>query len=306
LAGTTPTHERLLDPAVLASIGRLDLIARTIVEGFLTGLHKSPYHGLSQEFAEHRPYIAGDEIRRIDWRVYARTDRLYVKESEEETNAPVRLLLDMSASLLYAPRQVSKLDYARYLVASLAYLATRQGDRVGLVCFNEEVRALIPTRGGKRHLQTILLALENLEAGGLTSIAPTLLRQASQWKRRGLAILVSDLYEEPQEIVEAVSRVRRVGHDVLVFHLLDRAEKLLEQRGTYEFHDLETGETLLVDTDRVRRAYLEKMEKTRVYFRRELERTGADYAELEASQPLDKALAIYLRRRKAGKVKERI
>jgi uncharacterized protein (DUF58 family) len=285
---------------VLAAIGRLDLIARTIVEGFLTGLHKSPYHGLSQEFAEHRPYIAGDEMRRIDWRVYARTDRLYVKESEEETNTPVRLLLDMSASLKFTPRAVSKLDYARYLVASLAYLATRQGDRVGLVCFNEEVRALIPARGGKRHLQTILLALDKLEASGQTRIGPALLKQASQWKRRGLAVLVSDLYDQPEEIVEAVSRVRRVGHDVIVFHLLDRAEKFLEQRGTYEFHDLETGETLMADAERVRHAYIERMESTRAYFRREFQRTGADYAELDTSEPLDKSLAIYLRQRKAG------
>jgi uncharacterized protein (DUF58 family) len=299
LAGAV-SHERLLDPRVLAAIGRLDLIARTIVEGFLTGLHKSPYHGLSQEFAEHRPYIAGDEMRRIDWRVYARTDRLYVKESEEETNTPVRLLLDTSASLKFAPRVVSKLDYARYLVASLAYLATRQGDRVGFVSFNEEVRAFIPARGGKRHLQTILLALENLEASGQTRIAPTLLRQASQWKRRGLAVLVSDLYDQPEEIVEAIARVRRVGHDVLVFHLLDRAEKFLEQRGTYEFRDLETSETLMADADRIRHAYIERMENSCAYFRRELERTGADYAELDTSEPLDKSLAIYLRRRKAG------
>jgi uncharacterized protein (DUF58 family) len=294
------SQERLLDPTVLAAIGRLDLIARTIVEGFLTGLHKSPYHGLSQEFAAHRPYIAGDEIRRIDWRVYARTDRLYVKESEEETNAPVRLLLDMSASLRYAPRKVTKLDYARYLTAALAYLATRQGDRVGLVCFNEEVRAHLPARGGKRHLQTILLALENLEAGGQTSIATVLLNQASQWKRRGLAVLISDLYDQPEEIVEAIARVRRARHDVVVFHLLDRAEKFLEERGTYEFRDLESGETLMADADRVRRAYVENMENSRAYFRRELERAGADYAELDASEPLDKALAVYLRRRKAG------
>lgn len=288
---------------MLAAIGRLDLVARTVVEGFLTGLHKSPYHGLSQEFAEHRPYIAGDETRRIDWRVYARTDRLYVKESEEETNAPVRLLLDTSASLLYAPREVSKLDYARYLAASLAYLATRQGDRVGFLSFNEEVRSLIPARGGKRHLQTILLALDKLNASGQTRIGPTLLQQASQWKRRGLAILISDLYDAPEEIIEAVSRVRRARHDIIVFHLLDRAERLLEQRGTYEFRDLETGETLMADTDRVRRAYVEDMENSRARFRRELERAGADYAELDTSEPLDKALAVYLRRRKAGRIK---
>ena len=294
--------ERLLAPSVLASIGRLDLIARTIVEGFLIGLHKSPYHGLSQEFREHRPYIAGDEMRRIDWRVFARTDRLYVKESEEETNAPVRLLLDTSASLGFTPRDgVSKLDYARYLTAALAYLVTRQGDRVGLACFNEEVRTALPTRGGQRHLQTILATLEPLRAEGQTRIGQVLLSQASQWKRRGLAILISDLYDRAEEVVDAVVRVRRTGHDVVVFHLLDRAEKFLEQRGTYEFRDLETNETLLADADRVRKVYTEGMEKERSYFRHEFERTGADYGELDTSEPLDKALAIYLRRRKAGR-----
>jgi uncharacterized protein (DUF58 family) len=299
----TNSYERLLSPAVLAAIGRLDLIARTVVEGFLIGLHRSPYHGLSQEFAEHRPYIAGDEMRRIDWRVYARTDRLYVKESEEETNAPVRLLLDTSASLNYAPRDVSKLDYARYLTAALAYLSTRQGDRVGFTSFNEETRVSIPARGGERHLQTILVALERLAAGGWTRIGQTLLRQAAQWKRRGVVVLISDLYDTPEEIVDAVTRVRRARHDVIVFHLLDRAEKFLEARGTFEFHDLETGETLLADADRVRRAYIERVETARAFFRREFERTGADYAELDPSEPLDKALAIYLRRRKAGKAK---
>ena len=300
------SHERLLSPAVLAAIGRLDLIARTVVEGFLIGLHRSPYHGLSQEFAEHRPYIAGDEMRRIDWRVYARTDRLYVKESEEETNAPVRLLLDTSASLNFAPRDVSKLDYARYLTAALAYLAMRQGDRVGFTSFNEETQTSIPARGGERHLQTILVALERLAAGGRTRIGQTLLRQAAQWKRRGVVVLISDLYDAPEEIVDAVTRVRRARHDVIVFHLLDHAEKFLERRGTFEFHDLETGETLLADTDRVRRAYIERVETSRAFFRREFERTGADYAELDPSEPLDKALALYLRRRKAGKAKGKL
>lgn len=286
---------------MLAAIGRLDLIARTVVEGFLIGLHKSPYHGLSQEFAEHRPYIAGDEMRRIDWRVYARTDRLYVKESEEETNAPVRLLLDVSASLQFAPRDVSKLDYARYLTAALAYLAIKQGDRVGLLSFNEEVQTLIPARGGERHLQAILVALDQLEARGATSIGSTLMQQAAHWKRRGLVVLISDLYDQPQEIVDAVTRVRRVGHDVVVFHLLDRAEKFLEKRGTYEFRDLETGETLLADADRIRRDYIARIESLRSFFKHEFERTGADYAELDPSAPLDKALAIYLRGRKAGR-----
>jgi uncharacterized protein (DUF58 family) len=289
----------LLDAEVLASIGRLDLVARTVVEGFLIGLHKSPYRGLSQEFAEHRPYIAGDEMRRIDWRVYARTDRLYVKEFEEETNAAVRLLLDVSGSLKFTPRKIPKLDYARYLVAALAYLATKQNDRVGLVCFNDSAVERLRTRGGERHLHTILATLERIEASGKTRINRVLLAEAAQWKRRGLTILVSDLYDEGQEIVQAVSRVRRVGHDVIVMHLLDRAEKTLDVHGTYEFRDLETGETLLADAQSVRRSYVERMERARLYFRREFELAGADYVELDTAEPLDRALAIYLRRRKA-------
>jgi uncharacterized protein (DUF58 family) len=291
--------ERLLDPQVLASLGRLDLVARTVVEGFLIGLHKSPYRGLSQEFAEHRPYIAGDEVRRIDWRVYARTDRLYVKEFEEETNAPIRLLLDVSGSLRFTPQKVSKFDYARYLVASIAYLATKQNDRVGLVCFNDEVRERVRTRGGERHLHTILATLERTEAGGTTHIGAALLGEAAQWKRRGLAVIVSDLYDEGTEIVDAVARVRRVGHDVIVLHLLDRAEKSLTERGTYEFRDLETNETLLADAARVRKSYVEGIAGMRAYFRGEFERAGADYTELDPSEPLDRALALYLRRRKA-------
>jgi len=295
----SPLTERLLDAEVLASIGRLDLVARTVVEGFLIGLHKSPYRGLSQEFAEHRPYIAGDEMRRIDWRVYARTDRLYVKEFEEETNAAVRLLLDVSGSLKFTPRKVSKLNYARYLVAALAYLATKQNDRVGLVCFNDAVRERLRTRGGERHLHTILATLERIEAGGHTQINRVLLAEAAQWKRRGLTILVSDLYDEGPEIVQAVSRVRRVGHDVIVMHLLDRAEKTLDVQGTYEFRDLETGETLLADAQSISRSYVERMESARRFFRREFELAGADYVELDTAEPLDRALAIYLRRRKA-------
>ncbi len=295
--------DRLLNPSVLASIGRLDLIARTVVEGFLIGLHRSPYHGLSQEFAEHRPYIAGDEMRRVDWRIYGRTDRLYVKEFEEETNVAVRLLLDVSGSLGFAPRDVTKLEYARYLLASLAYLSIRQNDRVGLVCFDEEIRERLATRGSQRHLHAILAALERVQAGGRTRVGQTLLREASQWKRRGLMILVSDLYDEAAEITDAVARVRRVGHDVIVFHLLDRAEKLFEQRGTFEFHDLETGETLIADTERIRKDYLKRITEQRTYFAREFERTGAEYVELDTAEPLDKALAIYLRKRKGKRGK---
>jgi uncharacterized protein (DUF58 family) len=292
--------ELALNPSTLAAIGRLEIIARTVVEGFLAGQHRSPFRGMSPEFAAHREYMAGDEVRRIDWRVYARTDRLYVKEFEEETNAPVRLLLDVSASLAYAPREVSKLDYARYLVAALAYLMTRQNDRVGLICFNDEVRERLESRGGQRHLHLIFNALENVKAAGQTRIGESLLREAARWKRRGLVVLVSDLYDEAEAITKAVACVRRTGHDVIVFHLLDRAELRLEGRGLFEFHDLETGETLVADADRVRRAYVERVDGMRAFYRREFESAGADYVELDPSEPLDRALAMYLRKRKKG------
>lgn len=299
MAADSSQKTRLLRPDVLAATGRLDLIARRVVEGFLAGLHSSPYRGISQEFAAHRPYIVGDEVRRVDWRVYARTDRLYVKEFEDETNAPIRLLLDASASLNYAPRATSKFDYARYLTAALCYLAIRQNDRVGLTCLNTETRESFNARGGQRHLHTILAALERIEATGRTRLGPLILREAAQWKRRGLVILISDLYDQPEEIIEAATRLRRIGHELIVFHLLDRAEKLIEHAGTHEFRDLETGERLLVDTDRVRPAYLESIREMRAFFQREFARVGADYAELDTADPLDKALAVYLLRRKS-------
>ena len=290
--------ERLLDPSVLAALGRLDLIARTVVEGFLIGLHHSPYHGLSHEFAEHRPYIAGDEFRRVDWRVYGRTDRLFVKEFDEETNVTLHLLFDVSASLAFSAGNVSKIDFGRYLLAALAYLAIRQNDRVSLVCFDKEVRERIVTRGGQRHLHAILAALGRVQASGQTSIASIILREASQWKRRGLAILVSDLYDESDALIDAVARVRRVGHDVIVFHLVDRTEKLLDLNGTCEFRDLETGESLIADTGQIRKAYVERITQQVSIFRHEFERTGAEYVELNTSEPLDRAMAIFLRRRK--------
>jgi uncharacterized protein (DUF58 family) len=299
MAVDSSPQTRQLRPEVLASIGRLDLIARAIVEGFLAGLHRSPYRGISQEFAAHRPYIAGDEARRVDWRVYARTDRLYVKEFEDETNAPIRLLLDTSASLKYAPRGASKLDYARYLAAALCYLAAKQNDRFGLTCLNIEATERTPARGGQRHLHTILATLETLTADGLTHLAPLILQEAAQWKRRGLVILISDLYDQPEELIASLMRLRRLRHEVIVFHLLARAEKLMEHAGTHEFRDLETGETLLVDADRARPAYLQRMTEARAFFRQELSSAGIDYAELDTSEPLDKALTVYLLRRKA-------
>jgi uncharacterized protein (DUF58 family) len=289
--------ESMLSPAVLASIGRLDLIARTVAEGFLLGLHKSPLRGLSQEFAEHRQYLPGDEVRHVDWRLYARTDRLYVKKFEEETNAPVRILIDASKSLTFAGGGISKLDYARYLAAAVSYIAIRQNDRVGFSWFDDKICDRIPTRGSQRHLQAILAALERLQCGGRTSIGPVLLSEAAQWKRRGIVVLISDLYDLPDEVVAAAARVRRVGQNLIVLHLVDAAEKHLTPSGTYQFLDLETGERLIADTDRIRVAYSKRLAERCSFYRREFSRSGVEYVEMDTSEPLDKALAFFLRAR---------
>jgi uncharacterized protein (DUF58 family) len=291
------SQQKLLQPDVLRAIGRLDLIARTVVEGFLNGLHRSPHHGPSQDFAKHRPYLAGDELRRIDWRVFARTDRLYIKEFDDETSAPVRLLLDTSASLGFQPAVVSKLLYAKYLAATLAYLAIRQHDRVGLFCFGSGASERLRARGGQRQLHTLLSRLEKAQAAGTARIGSMLLSEAEQWRRRGLAVLISDLYDESREVIEAAARVRRAGHDLIVFHLLAGEEKQLVPSGLIEFRDLETGETLVADADAIRREYRERLETSCAFYRAEFLKTGIDYCELDTSEPLDRALALFLRHR---------
>ena len=285
---------------MLRALGRLDLIARTVVEGFLNGLHRSPHHGPSQDFAKHRPYLAGDELRRIDWRVFARTDRLYIKEFDDETSAPVRLLLDTSASLGFQPAGISKLLYAKHLAAALSYLAIRQNDRVGLFCFGGGGSERLPARGGQRQLHTLVSRLEKAEAAGAARIWTMLLSEAEQWRRRGLAILISDLYDEPREVIDAGARVRRAGHDLIVFHLLAGEEKRLVPSGLVEFRDLETGETLVADADAIRREYGERMETSCALYRAEFLKAGIDYCELDTSEPLDRALALFLRHRQTG------
>jgi uncharacterized protein (DUF58 family) len=295
----TARSETLLQPEVLSALGRLDLVARTVVEGFLTGLHRSPFHGPSQDFAKHRPYQAGDEVRRVDWRVFARTDRLYIKEFDDETSAPVRILLDTSGSLRYQPAGISKFRYAQFLAASLAYLAIRQNDRVGLVCFGQQVTVRLPARGSQRHLHALLGALEKVLPGGATSIGATLVREAEQWRRRGVVLLISDLYDEPSEVIDAATRVRRAGHDLIVFHLLAGEEKDLAVSGMVEFRDLETGATVIADAAAIRRDYRERLAAANKLYRDRLQGSGVTYVEMNTSEPLDRELATFLHFRRS-------
>ena len=286
---------RFLDPKVLARIDRLDLLARTVVDGFVAGLHQSPHLGVSVDFAEHRAYMPGDDIRRIDWRVYGRTDRLYVKEFEAETNANISILIDISASMDYASQGISKLDYARYLAASLAYFSFHQRDRVGLVTFDQDVVTQVPPTG--RRLDTILHSIDRITPGGRGQLDLPLRRIAESIRRRSILVLISDLYEPPPDILTAINRLRRRGNDLIVFHLLDPAEVEFTFDEATQFEDLETGERIPVVPARVRAGYRGLMQEHVAELTQRMGQNRIDYYLIETSKPLDHALFHYLSRR---------
>ncbi|MEO0080600.1 MAG: DUF58 domain-containing protein [candidate division WOR-3 bacterium] len=292
-----PSRSRFLNPEVVAKLKAIDLKARLVVEGFLAGLHRSPYKGFSVEFAEHRAYMPGDELKRIDWRVYGRTDRFYVREYEEETNLRAYLLLDASGSMAYGEGRVTKLEYAGSLAASLAYLLLRQKDSAGLVIFSDHIQHYIPPRSSPRHLNVLLSVLERLRPGGETDIASTLRQLAERLKRRGLVILLSDLWDEPAAVLEALRLFRARKHEVLVFHILDPNERTLSFRTPVVLRDLETGQEKTIDPRIIRREYQDAFDD----FARGLERGCAqglvDYQRIWTNTPYDQALFSYLARR---------
>lgn len=287
---------RFLDPRVLARIDRLDLIAKTVVDGFVAGLHQSPHLGVSTDFAEHRPYMPGDDVRRIDWRLYGRTDRLYVKEFEAETNADVMVAVDVSASMDFAgSASLTKLDYARYLAACLAYFSHRQRDRVGVVTFDREVLAQVPASG--RRLDTVLHTIDRIHPGGEGELETPLARVAKALPRRSILVLVSDLYEEPEAVRRAAGRLALAGNDLIVFHLLDPRELAFDFDRPRTFEDLETGERIPVVPERIRDRYRGLIGSHVAEIARLLGEMEVDYCQIETSRPLDHALYDYLSRR---------
>jgi uncharacterized protein (DUF58 family) len=298
-ARTDVSGSRFLDPGVLARIGNVELLARTVVEGFLSGLHRSPYLGRSIDFAEHRAYMPGDDIRRIDWRLFGRTDRFYLKEFEADSNTDLVQILDVSRSMHFTSHTVSKLDYARYLVASLAYLARKQRDRVGLVVFDDDVVDFVPPSA--RHLPVLLHALERAaattEGRRRGQLARPLRKAAEACHRRSILVLVSDLYEEPRAVLDAVASLSHRGSDLIVFHLLDPAELSFpfDQPASYE--DLESGERIPVVPDEIRARYVELVTGHVASLSRLLGENRIDYALFDTSKPLDHALMGYLSRR---------
>ncbi len=292
--------EEYLKPEVIRTVSRLDLRARFIVEGFLSGLHASPYHGFSVEFSEHRRYSQGDDPNDIDWLVYAKTDRYYVKKYQAETNITGYLTVDLSESMGYTYRQnLTKLDYAICLAAALGYLMIRQQDPVGLVTFDDRIRQSLPARSRRTQLANILAVLARSSPGGPTEIAMNLRRIAAMIRHRSLLMLFSDLLAEPGPVIESLRLLKHAGHDVILFHVLDEAEVSFPFAGMVDLKDPETGETLVVDADGIRADYLETLAEMRDRYRHECLKMGVDYIALDTSMPFDRALVEYLSQRKA-------
>jgi uncharacterized protein (DUF58 family) len=292
----TPAVARL-DPVALAAIADLELVARVAVDGTISGLHRSPFHGYSAEFNQYRHYRAGDDLKYVDWKLFARTDRFYTKQYRETTNMVASIAIDASASMGYRGcAGVSKLDCARLVAAALAHLVSGQGDAVGLAAFDEDLRQYLPPKGGPGHLRALLVALSKLHPSGGTAIAAPLRRAVDLMRRRGLVILISDLYEDDDRIEAELTRAARMGHEVAIFHVLTREEIDFPFRGTVELQDLEThrarvsGGALAAEYRRAFSAFLER-------WGGRCARHGFDYTRVTTEAPLDGALRGYLLKR---------
>jgi uncharacterized protein (DUF58 family) len=291
----TPTPEKPLDPTALARFGRLELLARLAVEGVMSGLHKSPFKGFSVEFAEHRQYGPGDEIRHIDWRAYGKSDRYYVKEYEEETNLKAYIVVDSSGSMAYAGRTVSKFEHARRLAASLAYLMITQRDAVGLITFDDSVRAMIPPRSAPGHFSVLCQALENTSPGGETPLGGVLHALAERISRRGLVVVVSDGFDDLDAVANALRHLRHKRHEVLFLHTLAPEEEEFPFRRPSRFRSLEQSSwSLRVDPAALRAAYLERFRTFCDGLKERARGMDVDYHRASTAESVEKTLLDYL------------
>jgi uncharacterized protein (DUF58 family) len=283
---------RFVDPQILGRIKNLELLARSVVEGFVNGLHRAPYFGASIDFAEHRGYVAGDDIRRVDWKLYARTDRYFVKQYEADTNANFAVLLDVSKSMSFASQGVSKLEYGSYLAACLAYLSHKQRDRVGIVTFDTEVRSYVPPSA--KHFNILLQTLDRAKAERPGRILGPLGTIAEHFKRRSIVALISDLYENPDDLIEALRPYSFLGNDLIVFHVLDPAEIDFPYREASRFMDVESGEEIPVIPESFADEYRKLMQAHIQALTTRFSESRIDYVPLNTSKPLDDALFSYL------------
>jgi uncharacterized protein (DUF58 family) len=294
---TTPQATRFIDPQALTRIASLELVARTVVEGFISGLHRSPHLGFSVNFAEYRTYRPGDDIRKIDWKVYGRTDRLFVKEYEGETNTSVHLILDCSRSMDYANKGIRKLEYGQFLAASLGYFAFRQRDAVGFISYDNDVIDYIPARSSLGHLNTVLHAIERARPGERTDFYRTLVDVSERLRRRGIVVVISDLFDDPDKVMSGLRHLACRGNDVIVFQILDPAELHFDFSAAAQFVDMETKVEMHVIPDYLRQEYIRVLAGQISEYEKEFRKDRMDFALIETSSPLDKALFNYLVRR---------
>lgn len=291
-------EQRYLSPSVLASISGLDLVAKTVVDGFISGLHRSPDFGFSQEFAEYALYNPGDDLRHVDWNVFARSERMYLKRFQGETNSQVTILVDASNSMRYKSGAIDKLEYARYLAASIAYLASQQRDAIGLIVFDDEVRQYVPPSARQGQMHRVLHALEHAQPGARTDFGKPFLHCQQFLHRRGLVVVFSDFYEDPKKIKDALLPLRAKGTEVVVFHVLDPEEIKPKLGEPVILLDMETQASIEVSPDYARGEYTQKINQHIADLKANIQSGGMDYYLASTDKPLDAALREYLGVRK--------
>ncbi|MGE5294815.1 MAG: DUF58 domain-containing protein [Solirubrobacterales bacterium] len=292
------SNREYLDPIFLSKLANLELVARCAVEGFFSGLHPSPFQGFSAEYSDHREYHPGDEVKFVDWKIYARTDRLCIKRFHQETNTTVYILLDVSKSMSFGGGSTRKIDYACYLAAALSYLMLKQGDSTGLMLFAEKVLSQVPPASRRTHIHAILQALDRKTTQGQTNLATVLHAVAETTKRRGLVVLISDLLDDEADIFRGLAHLKFLKHDVIVFHVMDRQELDLNYEGLIQFEDLETGDKLRTFPQSIRPGYQQRVGEFLDNVKKTLGKSGVDYCLLNTSEPLDRAFIAYLLKRR--------
>ncbi|MBC8165052.1 MAG: DUF58 domain-containing protein [Bryobacteraceae bacterium] len=286
--------QRFLDPSVLASISGLELIAKTVVDGFVAGLHRSPTFGFSQEFAEYRAYVEGDDLRHVDWNVFARTERAFLKRYRGETNTQLTILIDASASMAYKSHSVNKLDFARFLAASIAYMSNSQRDAVGIVVFDDDVREYVPPSARHGQLMRVLHAIEKAEPGTRTDFEKPFVHCANFLRRRGILVVISDFYAEPDHAIRTMEPLRSHGNEVILFHVLDPQEIRPTAGDSVVMIDMETQDEIEVTPDYLKTEYREKIDSHIAAMKDRAQRSGIGYFLIDTSKPLDAALRDYL------------
>tara|TARA_B100001250_G_C19742688_1_gene763790 strand:+ start:214 stop:1101 length:888 start_codon:yes stop_codon:yes gene_type:complete len=292
------SNSNYLDPDLLSKLQNLSIKAKYVVEGFMIGLHKSPYHGFSVEFSEHRPYGFGDEVRHIDWKLWSKTDKYYVKQFEEETNLKAHIILDQSKSMDYGSFKNTKFEYAKLVAASFAYILIKQQDAVGLALFDEQINKLIPPRSVPSHLNVLLSHMESAKPGAQTNISQALHHSAESINKRGLVIIISDLMDDVNSTINGLRHLRHKGHEVIVFHILDQDEVSFDFNQRIKFIDKETGEEIITDPSHIKEDYVSHFKNHCDLMKDGCEHNRIEYVQLLSNQSLDIALAELLLKRK--------